>query len=237
MQGSKKHAAATPPRHRRKLDADQIHERIVAAIFEHRLAPGTRLVEERLAVIFGANRSRIRLVLARLAHEHLVRMELNRGAFVAAPSRREAREIFQARRLIEPGLVRRLAESIDSAGVRRLRGLVRDEATARANGDRRAIIRTSGEFHIVIAELAGNAFLAKTIRELASLTCLIIFLYDSPAIPSCHGDEHAEIAEAIARNEAEHAVTLMLRHLDHVEESLALQDEIPHALDLEQVFA
>ena len=193
--------------------------------------------EDRLVEIFGINRNRVRSVLARLAHEHLVRLEPNRGAFVAAPSPREAREIFESRRLIEPGVVRRLVKTIDRRGIERLRARVREEARARTNNDRRMIIRLSGEFHIELAKLAGNTFLAKTMRELASLTCLIIFLYDAPSIPSCRGDEHAEITEAIARKDAERAVQLMLDHLDHVEHNLALQEAKPVGLDLEQIFA
>lgn len=228
--------ATSSKRRRPATGTDAIYERIVSAIFEHRLPPGTKLVEDRLAEIFGANRSKIRSVLARLAHEQLVRLEPNRGAFVAAPSPREAREIFESRRLIEPGLVRHLAQSIDRHGIEQLRALVREEAQARARNDRRAIIRLSGEFHIAIAQIAGNSFLTKTIRELASLTCLIIFLYDSPSIPSCHGDEHAEITEAIARRDSERAVELMLHHLDHVEGSLELQEAEPAGPDLEQIF-
>ena len=217
--------------------ADDIYQQIVSAIFEHRLAPGTRLVEDRLVNIFGANRNRIRSVLARLAHEQLVRLEPNRGAFVAAPSPREAREIFESRRLIEPGVVRRLVEVIDSRGIEQLRALVHDEAKARADNDRRTIIRMSGEFHMALAQLGGNTFLTKTMRELSSLTCLIIFLYDAPSIPSCRGDEHAEITEAIASKDAERAVQLMLHHLDHVEQNLALQEAKPVGLALEQIFA
>jgi DNA-binding GntR family transcriptional regulator len=231
-------ASSLRPRHSdRGATPDDIYERVVSAIFEHRLAPGTKLGEDRLAMIFGVSRSRIRPVLARLSHEKLVRLEPNRGAFVAAPSPEEAREIFEARRLIEPGVVRRLVETIDAQGTERLRALVREEASARANNDRRAIIRMSGEFHIVMAELAGNAFLARTMRELATLTCLIIFLYDAPSIPSCHGDEHAEITETIARKDTERAVQLMVHHLDHVESTLALQEQRPVGLDLEHVFA
>ena len=237
MSRSPKRPAARRPRRPRIRPADLIYERIVSAIFEHRLAPGTKLVEDRLVEIFGANRNRIRSVLARLAHEQLVRLEPNRGAFVAAPNPREAREIFESRRLVEPGVVRRLIETIDRGGIEQLRARVRDEAKARADNDRPAIIRMSGEFHIALAQLAGNNFLTKMMRELASLTCLIIFLYDSPSIPSCHGDEHAEITEAIARKDTERAVQLMLHHLDHVESSLTLQDERPVGFDLEHAFA
>ena len=232
----------TPPKARRSSGRkpaptpDDIYERVVSAIFEHRLAPGTKLGEDRLALIFGVSRSRIRPALARLAHEKLVRLEPNRGAFIAAPTPEEAREIFEARRLIEPGVVRRLAKTIDVQGVERLHARVREEADARARNDRRSIIRMSGEFHIAAAEMAGNTFLARTMRELATLTCLIIFLYDSPSIPSCHGDEHAEITEAIAAKDAERATRLMLQHLKHVESSLELRGDKPLGLELEQVF-
>ena len=220
-----------------RLTADDVYERIVTAVFEHRLAPGTKLGEDKLAAIFKVSRSRVRLALARLAHEQVVRLEPNRGAYIASPSPAEAREIFEARRLIEPGIVRRLVESIDQKGIARLRALVRAEADARARNERRAIIRMSGEFHVALAELAGNAVLTRTIRELASLTCLIIYLYDSPAIPSCHGDEHAAITAAIAGGDSLKAVKMMLDHLDHVERSLALNvaPEVPE--DLERVFA
>ncbi len=133
--------------------------------------------------------------------------------------------------------MRRLVDTIDRTGLERMRALVRDETKARAANDRHAIIRLSGEFHMVMGELAGNAFLAKTIRELATLTCLIIFLYDAPSIPSCHGDEHAEILDAIGRKDASRAMRLMLHHLDHVEQSLALEGDAPQPLELEQVFA
>lgn len=216
--------------------ADDVYDRIVAAVFEHRLAPGTKLGEDKLATIFKVGRSRIRVALNRLAHEQIVRLEPHRGAYVASPSPTEAREIFEARRLIEPGVVRRLVEVVDAKGVAHLRALVRAEAEARRRNDRRTIIRMSGEFHIVLAELAGNAVLAKTIRELASLTCLIIFLYDSPDIPSCHGDEHAAITSAIAAKDVTKAVKLMIDHLDHVESSLALHVEKVVSDDLERVF-
>src|SRR5688572_14525641 len=87
---------------------DAIYERLLAAIFEHRLPPGTKLGEDRLAAIFGVSRARIRRVLPRLAHEGLVTLEPNRGAFVAKPTVMEARDVFEARRLIEPGILERL---------------------------------------------------------------------------------------------------------------------------------
>src|SRR5512137_687570 len=149
-----------------------IYERLVAAIFEHRLPPGTKLGEENLAGIFGVSRARVRAVLPRLALEGLVTLEPNRGAFVTQPTVDQARDVFEARRLIEPGIATRLARQADrAAAVTRLRQHVAAERKARAAGDVRTIVRLSGEFHMLLAELSGNSLLAKSMRELASLTC------------------------------------------------------------------
>jgi DNA-binding GntR family transcriptional regulator len=202
---------------------EAIYEKILAAIFDHRLSPGTKLGEDRLASIFGVSRARIRRVLPRLAHEGVVTLEPNRGAFVAKPSVAEARDVFQARRLIEPGIVENLTRQPDvAATLAKLRRHVAAEARARAASDVRAIVRLSGEFHMLLAAGAGNALLAKTMRELASLTCLIIALYDRPTVPSCLGEEHGDIVQAIAAGERARAAELMVQHLNHVETNLDL---------------
>jgi DNA-binding GntR family transcriptional regulator len=218
------------------LSEDAIYERILAAIFEHRLPPGTKLGEDRLASIFGVSRARIRRVLPRLAHEGVVTLEPNRGAFVTKPSVEEARDVFQARHVIEPGIVERvLARPDRGAIVARLRQHVAAERRARAADDTRAIVRLSGEFHMLLADMAGNALLAKSMRELTSLTCLIIALYDKPSVPSCLGEEHAEIVDAIAKGQKERAVALMLHHLQHVEENLDLTIVEAAPVDLDAV--
>lgn len=208
---------------RAPLSEEAIYEKILASIFDHRLPPGTKLGEDRLAAIFGVSRARIRRVLPRLAHEGVVTLEPNRGAFVAKPTVAEARDVFQARRLIEPGIVENLMRQADlSSTLAKLRRHVAAEARARAASDVRAIVRLSGEFHMLLADAAGNALLAKVMRELASLTCLIIALYDRPTVPSCLGEEHGEIVEAIAAGHRSRAAELMVHHLNHVEENLDL---------------
>ncbi len=219
-------------------DEDAIYERILAAIFEHRLPPGTKLGEDRLAGIYDVSRTRIRRVLPRLAHEGVVTLEPNRGAFVASPTVIDARNVFEARRVVEPGIVERLLAQPDRRGiVARLRAHVALERRARAAGDARSIVRLSGEFHMLLAEMSGNALLAKTMRELASLTCLIIALYDKPAMPSCLGEEHGDIVDALAAGDAPRAVKRMIEHLKHVEDNLDLTVPEAGPVDLEAVLS
>jgi len=63
------------------------------------------------------------------------------------------------------------------------------EVDARRRDDKRAIVRLSREFHALLAKLAGNSALARTMRALYTLTCLIIFLHDAPIATSCRADE------------------------------------------------
>jgi DNA-binding GntR family transcriptional regulator len=222
----------TPPR---ESSVEEIVEKVYAAILEHRLAPGTKLGEDRLATIFGTSRARIREVLARLAHERVVDLFPQRGAFVAKPTVEQASDVFEARRLIEPGIVRRLVARRDADKLKALREHLRQETEARRVGDKRAIVRLSGEFHLLLAELAGNAALVRSMRELSTITCLIIFLYDAPTATTCRADDHAAIVAAIAAGESAKAEALMLHHLDDIERSLKLEGVHAEA-DLEAIF-
>jgi DNA-binding GntR family transcriptional regulator len=224
-----------PARAEREKSVDEIYERIYVAILEHRLHPGTKLGEEKMADIFGVSRARIREVLARLAHEQIVELFPQRGAYVAKPTTEQARDIFEARRLIEPAVLRRMVDTLTPEKVQRLRQHLELEADARRLGDKRAVIRLSGEFHTLLAELAGNSALARTMRELCMLTCLTIFLYDAPTAQSCRDDEHQMIVDAVARRDRARAEKIMLDHLDHIQGSLQL-DESNGEADLEAIF-
>jgi DNA-binding GntR family transcriptional regulator len=241
-----KHAHMPPSRNARRGTAsqarlarenanDEIYEKIYVAILEHRLHPGTKLVEERLAEIFNVSRARIREVLARLAHEQIVELYPQRGAFVARPTIEQALDVFEARRLIEPAVLRRLVETLTPEKLAKLRLHQDLEQDARRRDDKRAVIRLSGEFHSLAAELAGNSALTRSMRELSVLTCLMIFLYDSPTTASCRADEHSQIIEAIAKRDSARAEQLMLEHLEHIESSMKL-DANEEQVDLEAIF-
>ena len=226
---------ASQARLQRENAHDEIYEKIYVAILEHRLHPGTKLVEERMAEIFNVSRARIREVLARLAHEQIVELYPQRGAFVARPTIEQALDVFEARRLIEPAVLRRLVETLTPEKLAKLRQHQELELDARRRDDKRAVIRLSGEFHSLAAELAGNTALTRSMRELSVLTCLMIFLYDAPTTTSCRADEHSQIIDAIAKRDAGRAEKLMLGHLDHIESSMKLEvGEEP--VDLEAIF-
>ena len=220
-----------------ELDSERIYERIQTAILERRLLPGTKLAEEHLAKATGANRMRIRRVLARLAHEQIVTLVPNRGAYVARPTIEEAREMFEARRMIEPPLVGKLCQSAGPEDFAALRAHLDKEIRAHRDGDLRSIIRLSGEFHTLLAQMARNRTLVRMMRELTSLTCLIITLYDRPGTPACPQDEHTQIVRLIEKGDREAASEYMLQHLGHIERTLNLDGDLNYSPDFDAIFA
>lgn len=197
-----------------------MYESIVAAIVEHRLAPGTRLREERLAELFAVSRTQVRPVLQRLEHEALVERQPRRGAMVSAPSREATKQIFAARRLVEPFLVQAVCAHCDRTAMRRLERIVKDESRARDANDRRAMVRLSGDFHRELAALAGNEPLAKLMIGLTVRTCLAILANRASIGSTCREDEHERILAAIAAGDGAAASRLMVQHLQHIERSL-----------------
>jgi DNA-binding GntR family transcriptional regulator len=214
---------------------DDISDRVLQAIREHRLPPGTKLGEDRMAGIFGVSRARIREVFNSLAVDGIVELVPQRGAHVARPSPEQARDVFELRRLIEPGVVRRLVSTLTPERLARLREHHQREIDARRRKDTRAVIRLSGEFHLLLAELSGNHVFYRTMRELTTLTCLAIFLYDAPTAQTCRADEHAALIDAISKADATTATKLMIQHLIQIEANLDLS-AAGVEVDLEAVF-
>lgn len=217
---------------------EEIGDKILGAIWEHRLPPGTKLVEEKLAAVFGVSRTKIRLALARLSHDGILTIEPNRGTFVSSPTVEQARQVFDARRLLEPALMRELCNTgVRREQLQRLRKNIALETESRTRNDRRTTIRLSGEFHVLLAELGQNAYVGRYMRELCSLTCLVIALYDAPGTPACPHHEHVAIVDALEARDADTACALMLEHLGHVENTLRLEMPADAEVDFAALFA
>jgi DNA-binding GntR family transcriptional regulator len=217
--------------------AAEIRDRVWQAIAERRLRPGMRLKEEELAEIFASSRARVRQALSLLERDRLVTLIPNRGGFVSEPSVDEARDVFFARRTIEGGLLDRLCAQVTPADIDRLRQHVALERQAQAAGDLAAIVRLSGGFHILIADLAGSEYLHEVMRDLISRTSLIAAMYQPRQTHDCGPDEHAQIVDLIARRDAAGAKAAMAHHLAHVEMQLDLNEAPELARDLREALA
>ena len=114
-----------------QLSALQIAEKIVDGIMEHRIPPGCKLSEDKLAEAFQVSRTKIRQALTSLANEGVVNLVFNRGAFVARPTVEEANELFDARFIMEPEIIKRVISSATEEKIATLQAHLAKEARAR----------------------------------------------------------------------------------------------------------
>lgn len=204
-----------------------IVDALTKAIVEHRLQPGSKLAEQKLADHFGVSRTLVRQALFQLSQNKLIRLEPARGAFVAAPEVDEAKQVFAVRRMLEAEMTRAFVRSVTPAKIKALKEHVALEKAAVAGEDISGRTELLGDFHVRMAELMGNAVLAQILGELISRCALITLMYQSASAAEHSNDEHGDIVKALAAKDEERAVRLMTEHLEHVEANLTFDRRVP----------
>ncbi len=205
----------------------RIYHSVFDSVMNQRLAPGTKLPEAALCSLFKVNRSVVRKVLQRLAHDRIVELRPNKGAAVASPTPEETRQIFQARRALEAAIIRLAVQNATAEDLVDLRERMAREHDAVHRFDQPAWARLASSFHLRLAQLARNDVLQRYLTELVSRCSLIVALYETPGNASCEHDEHRALVDCMERRDAASAVRLMERHLLVLERNIRLEPETP----------
>jgi len=214
---------------------DQIAARLIDLITERQLKAGDRLPPEReLAATMGVSRSSLREALRALAMLGVAEMRQGDGTYltnlqpgslmrsvglVLALSDSGLEELFEARKLVEPGLAKLAAERIDDAAAQELARCA--ASTHDALGDPEAFMWADIELHAKIAQAACNAVLERLLESIAGMGIASrrrTGRLQPVREQSAH--DHREIAAAIAAHDAEAAYAAMLRHLENVERAV-----------------
>ncbi|WP_323771795.1 GntR family transcriptional regulator [Antarctobacter sp.] len=194
------------------------------AIHEHRLPPGTKLGEDELGDAYGISRTIVRAALLALSHRHLIELKRNRGAFVAQPSVRESREVFEARALLEPRTAHSAAERMTEDSLILLRDNIEQEHAALDAGENGRALFLSGQFHVEIARIADQTTIEAFVSELISRSSLIIALYWRRRAAMCETQAHHALLDAFAARDGALAEQLMKSHLLDLVASLDLRN-------------
>lgn len=218
------HSSMDDARHALDGSSETVADLLALAIHEHRLRPGTKLSEDEVAEIFGVSRTIVRAALQKLGHDRLVTLKRNRGAFVAQPSVREAREVFEARALLEPRTARSAAGRCTPADLARLNAHIEEEHAAVAAGDMGRALRLSGLFHIEMARIADQETIGGFITQLIARSSLIIALYWQRRAAGCDSTAHHALLRALSEADGDRAEDLMKGHLLDLVSSLDLRN-------------
>ena len=203
------------------IAAERVYDAIYAAVLDHRLMPGSRLREEELAQAFAVSRTLVRQALHQLAQDGVITLRHNRGAMVPEPTRRDGEHVFDARRVVECEVARRLAGKLSAEQLAALRRIVEAEARATKSQNKQEAIRLSGEFHLQLARMSGNPIFVRLLEELLPTTSLLMALYKAPGEPMCVAHSHQQLLVTLVDAGSTAAATEMRRHLNEIERSLS----------------
>jgi DNA-binding GntR family transcriptional regulator len=198
----------------------QVVDALTKAIIEHRMLPGAKLPEQKLADRYGVSRTIIRQAIYQMITQGLIRMEPAKGAFVATPSLAEAKQVFATRRMLESGLARAFAAQATPAQIKKLQEHMAAEQAAVDEGDANSRVELLGDFHVQLALLMKNQVLAEVLQELISRCHLVTLIYQSAHAAQDSAVEHRDIVRAFAKRDQNLAARLMDEHLLHVEAGL-----------------
>lgn len=208
-----------------------IEASVISGILSARIKPGARLGESELASLFGVSRTLIREAMMRLQSRGIVTVKPRRGWYVIQPSGEDAMKVYSARRVIEFGLLRNMA-ALSTEGRRILDDHLAQEKSAMADGNRQRLTVLMGDFHIRIAEIAGNDIIVEMLRDLTARTVLISMLYQSDFHAAQSHEGHCRIYEAMCAGDFSGAAEYAIQHLDEVETGLDLSRRLDPLADL-----
>lgn len=215
----------------------RVVEQIFEAVIDQRLPPGTKLSESALCEAFSVGRMHVRRSLLLLAGRELVEIVSNKGAFVASPTAKQARDVFEARHALEPTIARLAMRRAGPDDYTRLKHHVEQESAAHTRSDRREAIRLSGVFHVMLAEIADNGVLLRTTTELIARATLVMGMFGAPGMASCRDEDHDDMLRAFEQGNEDKVASLMTSHLNRIESNMNLDLPGNSVVDLPGMFA
>ncbi|KJZ18680.1 GntR family transcriptional regulator [Loktanella sp. S4079] len=216
---------------------EDIVARLTEAVHEHKVQPGTKLREDEVGEIFGVSRTLVRQALHTMEHSGLVTIERNRGAFVAKPTLKEAREVFEARALLEPQTAHAAALRTTADDIAALERHIENEHRAIEREQAGLALKLSGDFHLEIARIADQKIVEGFLHQLISRSSLVIALYWRRRNALCESNAHHALVKALRDRQADEAEELMKQHLLDLLTQLDLRERPSGPTSLRDVFS
>lgn len=196
---------------------DNIVNFIFDSIFNKKLHPGIKLSESVLAKEFNASRDVVRKAFSKLVTMGILTYKKNQGFHVVWLDEDDTKNIYNARKVIEVGIVeiltkKNIQQEIDLSSL--MQNIDTEEylKVTLKNGE---YVKTSCDFHLNLAILSENEFLINALKPLIPLSILAALIYEDTKTHFCSYDEHRTLIKAIQSKNVEAAKNIMTQHLDH----------------------
>lgn len=213
----------------RSSTAGRVADVLRARITEGGLVPGTRLSEEDIGTALGVSRNTLREAFRLLGHERLLVHEFNRGVFVRKLSVDDVHDLYQLRRVLECGAIRRAAERFAPGAetgrwaelIDPIRAAVEDGESAAANGQWVEVGTANMRFHQAVSALAESPRLEEAMGHLLAELRLVFHVMRAPqAFHEAYLVDNRAILELLTAEDFDAAESAMATYLDTAEAHL-----------------
>lgn len=194
---------------------EQAREIIRGMIVSGKMAPDGLYSAPKIASDLNVSATPVREALLDLAREGLLRPVRNRGFQVVIMTPKEHDDVFKIRLLLEVPSIHEIAKSSPTAD--QMKGLYDLASAARRfahEGDLIAYLNADRQFHISLIDLLGNKPLTGLVASLRDRVRLLGLANSSAKLHIVQSaDEHFDLLDRIAANDAEGATAIIGRHL------------------------
>jgi DNA-binding GntR family transcriptional regulator len=204
---------------------EQIREALRALLITGRMRPGRLYSAPRLAAEFGVSPTPVREAMLDLVSEGLVEVARNKGFRVTQLEERDLDDIAELRGLIEPPVMRAVAEACTGPvrrEVEKLRELARRIVTAAGSGDLLTYTEADNAFHLRFLELHGNEQVVTAVRGLRRRSRLYgLEALAAAGVLAQLAEEHEQMVDAALHGDGDLMLALMTQHIGHIRSTWA----------------
>lgn len=189
----------------------QAYRELRKLIVNGTLAPGQKIIQEKLATKLGISRTPLRVALHMLEAENLIEPKNKTGFKVKEIDNKEILEIFDCRIALESTAAGLLAKKITAKEAEKLKGFFQSfESEGLQKGDDN-YKKTDTQFHNFIVEKCGNRYIDKLFKQGNLITYIERIGLIRP--PEVTLQDHMDIINAIINHDSEGAEKAMKVHL------------------------
>ncbi|MEZ5365405.1 MAG: GntR family transcriptional regulator [Bryobacterales bacterium] len=209
--------------HRRRI-ADDVYERIRAAILGRRFEPGERIDIPALAETFDVSQMPVRQAIGRLADAGFVEIIPRSGTYIARIDPREIAETFEVRTALERLAAESAVSNLTPDDLDQLTAMVdaMDETVEDAE-QRQRHEELNTEFHRRLVRLSGNRKLYEIYEELEAhikIARIHSATEEWRARVAQEQTEHREILNALGRRQAAELGQALADHIRRAQRNL-----------------